>query len=122
MWWGPNFAFYGAKAACGSRAKCEKITQANISYKFGIVMTLAGLLGVPLGSYVAQGLRHKIPNADPIVCGSSLLMSVPVLYFGFITARYDVSWCYGLTFLAGKKQPFLHPSFLSVIIKTITNF
>ena len=37
-------------------------------------------------------LLNRIPNADPIVCGASLLMAVPVLYFGFITARYDIAW------------------------------
>ena len=104
MWWGPTFAFYGAKAQCGNKAGCENITPESIAFKFGIVMTLAGLIGVPSGSFVAQHLRRKIPNADPIVCGTSLLLSVPVLFFGFITARYDVNWCYGLTFLAGKSR------------------
>ena len=102
MWWGPKFAFYGAKAAAGNVPESKDINPANVAFKFGIVMTLAGLIGVPLGSYVAQTLRHRIPNADPIVCGASLLMAVPVLYFGFIAARYALSWCYALTFLAGK--------------------
>ncbi len=31
MWWGPTFAFYGAKAECGNRAGCEKITPNDIS-------------------------------------------------------------------------------------------
>jgi len=101
MWWGPKFAFYGAKAAAGNVPESKDINPANVAFKFGIVMTLAGLIGVPLGSYVAQTLRHRIPNADPIVCGASLLMAVPVLYFGFIAARYALSWCYALTFLAG---------------------
>ena len=104
MLWGPIFAYYGAKAACGNKAGCENITPEDIAYKFGIVMTLAGLIGVPSGSFIAQSLRHRIPNADPIVCGSSLLISVPVLFFGFISARYSVDWCYGLTFLAGSYE------------------
>ena len=37
------------------------------------------------------------------VCGVTLLLSVPVLFFGFFSARYSLKWCYGLTFLAGKK-------------------
>ena len=45
MWWGPEFAFLGAKASCGAKSGCENITQAEISYRFGIVMTFAGLLG-----------------------------------------------------------------------------
>jgi MFS family permease len=101
MWWGPEFAFLGAKAACGAKAGCQDITQADISFKFGIVMTFAGLIGVPMGSYISQMIRHKVPNADPIVCGVTLLLSVPVLFFGFWSARYSLNWCYGLTFLAG---------------------
>ncbi len=103
LWWGPEFAFLGAKAACGNKAGCENITQADISYKFGIVMAFAGLMGVPMGSYIAQMIRHKVPNADPLVCGATLLLSVPVLFFGFFSARYSLHWCYGLTFLAGMK-------------------
>eukprot|EP00092_Neocalanus_flemingeri_P005671 GFUD01006109.1.p1 GENE.GFUD01006109.1~~GFUD01006109.1.p1 ORF type:complete len:561 (+),score=117.93 GFUD01006109.1:69-1751(+) len=101
MWWGPNFAFVGAKSACGNKANCGSITLENISFKFGIVMTLSGLLGVPAGSYISQMIRHKVPNADPIVCAITLLVSVPVLFFGFATANYSVSLCYGLTFFAG---------------------
>jgi len=62
---------------------------------------MAGLLGVPLGSYISQVIRHKVPNADPLVCGTTLMLSVPVLFFGFFAARYSLNWCYGLTFLAG---------------------
>eukprot|EP00090_Calanus_glacialis_P008185 TRINITY_DN1649_c0_g2_i1.p1 TRINITY_DN1649_c0_g2~~TRINITY_DN1649_c0_g2_i1.p1 ORF type:complete len:563 (-),score=152.44 TRINITY_DN1649_c0_g2_i1:282-1970(-) len=101
MWWGPNFAFVGAKAACGNKANCGDITLANVSFKFGIVMTLSGLLGVPAGSYISQIIRHQVPNADPIVCAVTLLVSVPILFFGFATANYSLSLCYGLTFFAG---------------------
>ena len=27
MWWGPQFAYYGAKAECGAKAGCENISQ-----------------------------------------------------------------------------------------------
>jgi len=101
MWWGPNFAFTGAKSAAGNTADSDKITLADISFKFGIVMTLSGLLGVPLGSYVSQMIRHQVPNADPIVCASTLLVSVPLLFFGFVSANYSLPLCYGLTFFAG---------------------
>merc|ERR1719187_2815177 len=87
MWWGPNFAFVGAKAACGNKANCGTITLANVSFKFGIVMTLSGLL--------------QVPNADPIVCAVTLLVSVPILFLGFVSANYSLSLCYGLTFFAG---------------------
>ena len=85
----------------GNTADSDKITLADISFKFGIVMTLSGLLGVPLGSYVSQMIRHQIPNADPIVCATTLLASVPLLFFGFVSANYSLPLCYGLTFFAG---------------------
>ena len=65
-------------------------------------MTLSGLLGVPLGSYVSQMIRHQVPNADPIVCATTLLASVPLLFFGFVSANYSLPLCYGLTFFAGE--------------------
>ena len=52
-------------------------SQAGISRNFGFVMTFAGLIGVPAGSYISQTIRRTIPNADPIVSGVTLLFSVP---------------------------------------------
>ena len=95
MWWGPNFAFTGARSECGNRADCGKITLQDISFKFGIVMTLSGLLGVPAGSYISQILRHQIPNADPIVCASTLLVSVPILFFGKQNWRCGMNQTWG---------------------------
>ena len=77
-------------------------------------MAFAGLLGVPFGSTLAQLIRHKVPNADPLVCGTTLILSVPVMYFGFLVARYSTEWCYGLTFLAGKRTVL---SFCMVILQ-----
>ena len=88
----------------GNTADSDKITLADISFKFGIVMTLSGLLGVPLGSYVSQMIRHQVPNADPIVCATTLLASVPLLFFGFVSANYSLPLCYGLTFFAGEES------------------
>ena len=70
-------------------------------------MTLSGLLGVPTGSWVSQRIRHRVPNADPLVCAVTLLCSVPILFFGFISANYSLPLCYGLTFFAGIKMDFL---------------
>ena len=108
MWWGPTFAFNGAKSATGNTSDIDKITLDDITFKFGIVMTLSGLLGVPLGSYVAQNIRHRVPNADPLVCGATLLASVPILFFGFVSANYSVHLCYALTFFAGNFEALNH--------------
>ncbi|CAB4066181.1 SPNS [Lepeophtheirus salmonis] len=67
MWWGPRFAFLGAKIACGDRIGCQNIEPGTISYRFGIVMTFAGIVGVPGGSYISQLLRQRFENADPLL-------------------------------------------------------
>jgi len=101
MWWGPQFAFNGAKTACGTKAGCGDIKLSSISLRFGIVMTLSGLLGVPAGSVISQAFRKRVPNGDPLVCGVTLILSVPLLFFGFISADISTSLCYALTFFAG---------------------
>ena len=100
----------------GNTADSDKITLADISFKFGIVMTLSGLLGVPLGSYVSQMIRHQVPNADPIVCATTLLASVPLLFFGFVSANYSLPLCYGLTFFAGEDISYNSDNILLIII------
>ena len=40
MWWGPKFAFYGAKAAAGNVPESKDINPANVAFKFGIVIDL----------------------------------------------------------------------------------
>lgn len=42
----------------------------------------AGLIGVPLGSFVAQRLKVRHPNADPLICAGGLLISAPLLFIG----------------------------------------
>ncbi|EFX84684.1 hypothetical protein DAPPUDRAFT_99565 [Daphnia pulex] len=45
----------------------------SVSYIFGLIAMIAGLLGVPLGSFLGQKLRVRYQRADPIVCGMGLL-------------------------------------------------
>lgn len=101
MFWGPDFAYFGARAECGNRQGCDDITEANVALYFGVVLMLSGVVGLPVGSYLGQRLRHKVPNADTLVCGFTLMASVPFLYAAFVVARYSLGWCYLLTFVAG---------------------
>lgn len=59
---------------------------------------LAGILGVPLGSFLSQKFRSKIPQADPLVCGLGLLISTPLFAGAMILARYNKLLCYILIF------------------------
>lgn len=59
---------------------------------------LAGLLGVPLGSILAQKLRVRYHQADPLICAVGLLISVPLIFFAVITADSNATLCYILIF------------------------
>lgn len=47
----------------------------------------AGLIGVPLGAYMAQRLKVHYPNADPLICAGGLLISAPLLFLGLALAN-----------------------------------
>lgn len=58
----------------------------------------AGLIGVPLGSTIAQKLRVHWQQADPVICATGLLISAPLLFFSIITANINPTLCYVLIF------------------------
>lgn len=71
----------------------------SVSLNFGIIAMFAGLIGVPLGSAIAQRLRLTHPHIDPEICGFALLFSAPMVYFALVTASYSTSLCYLCIFL-----------------------
>ncbi|XP_018904205.1 protein spinster isoform X2 [Bemisia tabaci] len=89
-WWGPNFVFLGLKLQPGM----ENIELNDVTYKFGIITMIAGLLGVPLGSYIAQRLKPYYPRIDPYICAIGLLMSAPLLFFASVCAKSNITLCY----------------------------
>ncbi|MFO0090054.1 MAG: hypothetical protein ACK518_04560 [bacterium] len=58
---------------------------------------LTGLIGVPLGSLIGQKIRALYPKADPIVCGSALLLSFPLLMIAVFTANVSSTACFIVT-------------------------
>ena len=57
---------------------------------FGAITVVAGIVGVALGSWSANRLRRRAPNADPLVCAFGLLASTPFLYLSLCLARTNV--------------------------------
>ncbi|KAF9418795.1 hypothetical protein HW555_004462 [Spodoptera exigua] len=93
-WWGPQFIFLGL-----SMQPDVDVSIGGVSYKFGLVCMVAGSLGVPLGSWLAQRLRAHMPDCDPLICGFGLLASAPVIFFALITVGYHVGLSYLLIFV-----------------------
>ena len=71
----------------------------SVSFIFGVVTMLAGLVGVSLGAFSATRLRPHYPRADPVVCAAGLLLSMPFMFGGAILCEYNTNWAYVLLFV-----------------------
>lgn len=60
---------------------------------------LSGIVGVPLGAYLAQRLRKKHPRADPVICGFGLLISAPCLVASMLLVSVNAPAAYCLIFI-----------------------
>jgi len=72
----------------------------SISYKFGLVAMLAGLIGVPLGSFLAQRLRGNYENCDPYICAVGLFISAPMVFAALVVPQTSESLCFFFVFVA----------------------
>ncbi|XP_017479958.1 PREDICTED: protein spinster isoform X1 [Rhagoletis zephyria] len=95
-WWGPKFIYLGIKMQPGN----EELSLNDVSYKFGIIAMIAGLIGVPLGSLLAQRLRPHHEGCDPYICAFGLLISAPMVYLSLVTPQTTTSFCFLFVFLA----------------------
>lgn len=91
-WWAPTYLQLGL-TLIGSNVDPD-----DVAYKFGIIGMTSGLIGVPLGSMLAQKLRVRWPTADPLICAVGLLISAPLIFFASITANTNDTLCYILIF------------------------
>ena len=70
----------------------------SVSYIFGLTAMLAGLLGVPLGSFLGQRLRAVNARADPLVCGAGMLLSMPFMLAGLFVAGWNTLAAFAVVF------------------------
>lgn len=92
---GPSFLILGFKLIPGDDSAKE-----DISFKFGVVSMLSGLIGVPLGSFLSQLLRPRISRIDPLICAAGLLLSAPACFFAILSPSTNKTLCYSLIFVA----------------------
>lgn len=59
----------------------------------------AGLVGVPLGTVVAQVLKKRYPRADPLICAVGLLVSAPFLLAAMFLVPVNTIGAYACIFL-----------------------
>lgn len=78
----------------------KKYINCSVAYKFGIVAMASGLIGVPLGSYLAQRLRLTNQKSDPLICGWGLFISAPMVFMALVMAASSGPWCIFFVLLA----------------------
>lgn len=72
----------------------------SVSFRFGIVAMISGIIGVPAGSMIAQNLRSNVLNCDPLICAFSLIGSMMFIFPALIVASLNFLWTLFFVFLA----------------------
>uniref|UniRef100_A0A1I7XTC3 MFS domain-containing protein n=1 Tax=Heterorhabditis bacteriophora TaxID=37862 RepID=A0A1I7XTC3_HETBA len=104
-WWTPTLVGY----AYGIQHKSQFVPKeeaAHVSLIFGLITCAAGIVGVVMGSTIAQAWRegrwglHASHRADASVCALGSLLAVPLLYTCLVASSYtiNITWC--LMFMA----------------------
>ncbi|ODN04368.1 Protein spinster [Orchesella cincta] len=93
-WWGPKYIFYGLMLQNGG----DQVKQTTVSFIFGVVTMMSGLIGVPLGALAATNLRTRFLKADPLICAFGLIVSTPLIFGGAILAKHNEALCFTLIF------------------------
>ncbi|XP_013098688.1 protein spinster isoform X2 [Stomoxys calcitrans] len=93
-WWGPKFIYLGLKMQPGN----ENLEQNDVSFKFGAITMIAGIIGVPLGSILSTKLVKNFPTADPLICAFGLILSVPLMTGAMIIVSQNTISTYILIF------------------------
>lgn len=60
---------------------------------------LSGIVGVPLGTVLAQTLKKRYSRADPLICAGGLLCSAPFLLSAMFVVSTNTPLAYVLIFL-----------------------
>jgi len=63
------------------------ISVSQVTIVFGVLACLGGLFGVVSGMFLSKQLRPRFQWVDPVICGASLLASIPFLVAGIYLTK-----------------------------------
>jgi len=75
------------------------VTKDDITIYFGAVTLFGGLIGVTAGMLMSRYLRPKYEWIDPVICGVSLLVSIPFLIGGILLSKNHLDIAFGIIFI-----------------------
>ena len=88
----------------------------SVFFMFGLIMAVAGVAGLTLGSGLSYWLRPKYRGVDPLICGGGLVPSSVLIVISFVIA-YDNIWAaYILVFFG---QVFLNMNWAVIVDMTL---
>ena len=88
----------------------------NVFFMFGLIMAVAGVAGLTLGSGLSYWLRPKFRGVDPIICGGGLLPSSILILIAVVVA-YDSIWAAYILMFFG--QIFLNMNWAVIVDMTL---
>ena len=96
-WWAPKLLEDALKTIPEEDDRPMEI--GSVSFIFGVVMMMSGIVGVPLGMTLSTQLKAKYPRVDPVVCGGGLMISAVFLLLGLALANQNIFACFAFIFL-----------------------
>jgi len=97
-WWGPIFMEDAIKVA-EEYGQHVPVSRDSVAFVFGVVLSVAGVLGLALGSGLSYKLRETLPWVDPVICGLGLLASAPFCLAAVGFARESAVAAFALVFV-----------------------
>ncbi|XP_037911495.1 protein spinster isoform X1 [Hermetia illucens] len=94
-WWGPKFMHLGTQLQPGN----ENVSLSSVSFTFGALTMISGVIGVPLGSVLSTMLVKRFPKIDPLICSAGLFLSAPLLALCMILVSKNSIAAYILLFI-----------------------
>jgi len=95
-WWGPS---YLEQALMTIPEDHRMMNKKDVSFVFGAVTMMSGIIGVPLGMFLSTKLKPQFPRADPIICGVGILLSAVFITLGIINCKTNIILAFVLLFV-----------------------
>ena len=91
----------------------------SVFFMFGLIMAVAGVVGLTFGSGLSYWLRPKYRGVDPLICGGGLVPSSILILVSFIVAYNNIWAAYILVFFG---QVFLNMNWAVIVDMTLVSY